>query len=156
MAKRTVKRPSDEAMDAWRALLRTHRLLLGRLEADLQREHAMSLDWYDVLFQLSDAGGRLRMNALSDRLLVSRYNCTRLVDRMAKAGLVSREAVAEDRRGTQAVLTAAGKTTLRRAAPTHLAGLARYVDEPLSTAALMELAASLRVLEQHTQAGVED
>ncbi len=151
MANRANRRPSEAAVDAWRAILRSHQVLLMRLDEDLRREHAITIEWYDVLYQLHHGGGRLRMNDLGERLLISKSNCTRLIDRMAKAGLVNREAAPEDRRGTQAVITTAGEQTLRRAAPTHLDGLARYVDQPLSAGSLTDIAQSLEKIIAHIE-----
>lgn len=125
--------PDADTLDAWRSLLEAHRRVTDALDADLRHEHGLSLEWYDVLFQLHDHGGRLRMNELADELLVSRSNCTRLVDRMSRAGLVERIDDPDDGRGRHAVLTAEGRRRFRRAARTHLDGIETYVGRPLST-----------------------
>ena len=87
------------------------------------QERSLSLTWYDVLFQLSQAGGRLRMQELAARLLIPRSSLTRQIDRMEAAGLVEREPTDEDGRGTLAVLTSEGRLTLAasgtRAPPRH-------------------------------------
>jgi len=116
----------------WRLLLEAHHNLAGRLERDLEEEHGFGLDWYDVLYQLSRAGGRLRMHELADATLFSRTDCTRLVDRLEVEGLVGREPDTADRRGVFAVLTGEGKATLRRAAVTHLDGIQRYFGAHLT------------------------
>jgi DNA-binding MarR family transcriptional regulator len=91
------------------------------LEADLLIEHDLALASYDVLFQLSEApGGRLRMNDLAERVLLSRSGLTRLIDRLQRDGLVQREACASDARGLFAVLTSAGRARLDDATPTYL------------------------------------
>ena len=125
-------RPNATTLEAWRLLLETHRRLATRLDHELQETHGLSLDWYDVLYQLYEAGGRLRMHELSDATLFSRTDCTRLVDRMAKAGLVGRERAAEDGRGVYAVLTAAGEDALRSSAGTHLDGIQRLFGAHLT------------------------
>jgi DNA-binding MarR family transcriptional regulator len=89
------------------------------------------------------------MHELADRLLISRYNCTRLIDRMSEAGMVRRRAATDDRRGTEAVLTTEGRRAFRRAATTHLDGLARYVDRPLSTRSLNDIAHDLENIAAH-------
>ena len=43
-----------------------------------------------MLVQLHEAGGRLRMQELADRVLLHKSSITRLVDRMEAAGLVER------------------------------------------------------------------
>ena len=125
-------RPDTATLEAWRLLLETHRRLATELDHELQAAHDLSLDWYDVLFQLNEAGGRLRMHELSEATLFSRTDCTRLVDRMAAAGLVARERATEDGRGVYAVLTASGKDRLRSAAATHLDGIQRLFGAHLN------------------------
>ena len=63
------------------------------------------------------------MSALADELVLTRSNATRLVDRLEKAKLVGREVADEDRRGTFAVLTPAGREALRRAWPGYARGI---------------------------------
>lgn len=121
-------------MAAWRSFLEAHARVIARLEQELARERELPLSWYDVLVQLSEAeGGRLRMSDLADAVLISRSGLTRLVDRMARAGLVERMPCPEDRRGTHVTLTEAGRARLEDAAPVHLRGIeqhfSRYLDD---------------------------
>ena len=109
-----------QAMDAWRQLLEVHHRLTGEMDRELRDAHGLRLDWYDVLVQLNVAGGRMRMHELADATLFSRTDCTRIVDRMARAGLVARERASEDGRGVYAGLTPAGSEMLREAAVTHV------------------------------------
>lgn len=114
---------------AWRTFLRAHSVVLRRLEGDLVGAHDLPMPSYDVLVQLSEAPGRaLRMTELAERVLLSRSGLTRLVDRLVRDGLVERQACPEDARGTLAVLTTAGLERLRGAWPTHLRGVASYLD----------------------------
>jgi DNA-binding MarR family transcriptional regulator len=120
-------RASDWRLGVWRAYLRTHGEMVRRLERDLLAEANMSLGWYDVLLQLAEAPDhRLRMADLADRVLLSRSGLTRLVDRLAAEGLVTRAPYPGDARGLYTVLTEAGLRRLRQAAPIHLAGIQRY------------------------------
>ncbi len=119
-------RPSSEALEAWRILLEAHHRLTTTLDGELRERHGFGLDWYDALYQLSEAGGRLRMHELADATLFSRTDVTRLVTRLQRAGLVERERDDEDRRGVYAVLTTAGRAAFRRAAVTHLAGIQEH------------------------------
>ena len=116
----TVPVIGETAMDAWRQLLEVHHRLTGEMDRELRESHGLRLDWYDVLVQLSNAGGRLRMHELAEATLFSRTDCTRIVDRMERAGFVARERAVEDGRGVVAVLTAAGDQMLRDAAVTHV------------------------------------
>jgi DNA-binding MarR family transcriptional regulator len=120
-------RPDPQRLDAWRAFLRAHAVLTDTLDRELQAERDLPLAWYDVLLNLVEADGhQLRMRDLADRVMLSRSGLTRLVDRMATAGLVSRRPDPDDRRGTLACLTDAGMQTLRRAAPVHLRGVEEH------------------------------
>jgi DNA-binding MarR family transcriptional regulator len=133
-----------EGLRAWRAFLDAQASLLRRLEAELVAQERMTLAEYDVLFQLGAAGERrLRMTELSDRVRLSRSGLTRLVDRLVDAGLVTRGHCESDRRGTFAVLTAAGADRVRRARPVHLRGVSRHFVERLSPAQLCAVAEAL-------------
>jgi DNA-binding MarR family transcriptional regulator len=125
-------RVSPERLDAWSVFLRAHAAVVAALATELEEERDLPLPWYDVLVSLSDAGGRLRMQELADRVLFSRSGLTRLVDRMAAAGLVTRERCEDDRRGTYAVLTEAGARRLRGAAGVHLRGIRDHFTRHLS------------------------
>ncbi|MGH8869262.1 MAG: MarR family winged helix-turn-helix transcriptional regulator [Actinomycetes bacterium] len=132
--------PTPDALAVWRDFLRAHALLVRRLEADLVAEHALPLASYDVLVQLVEATDhRLRMTELAERVLLSRSGLTRLVDRLAREGLVRREACPSDARGLYAVLTDEGYDRLRRATPTHLRGVERYAVGRLDAAELASL-----------------
>ena len=135
--------PDGDTLAAWRLMLEAHRRLSAELDQELQDGHGLRIEWYDVLVQLNEAGGRLRMHELSEATLFSRTDCTRLVDRMADAGLVSRERAAEDGRGVYAVLTPAGKTALRSAAPRHLHGIQRLFGDHLGPDEVIALRSGL-------------
>ena len=123
----------EPRLAAWSAFLRAHARVVRELERELQVEEEMALSDYDVLVQLAAADQRrLRMSDLADRLLLSRSGATRLVDRLVAAGLVERVVCESDRRGQWAALTDAGYRRLRRAAPTHLRGVAAHFLDRLS------------------------
>lgn len=136
-------RPSEEVIEAWRRLLQVHQRLTAQMDAELRQEHDLRLDWYDVLYQLTAGGGRMRMYELAEATLFSRTDCTRIVDRMARAGLVRRERADDDGRGVYAVLTDEGRGLLRRAAPTHLAGIARWFGAHMASDEAVAIAATL-------------
>jgi DNA-binding MarR family transcriptional regulator len=117
---------SPRELAAWRGLLETHSRLIGRLDAELEREHGLPLTAYEVLMYLGDAGGKLRMGELADRLLLSRSGITRLVDRLERQGLVERRRCSDDGRGLNAVLTDAGRHKLEACRPAHLSGVREH------------------------------
>jgi DNA-binding MarR family transcriptional regulator len=119
---------------AWRALLVAHRTLTLAMDADLRTESGLSLEEYDILVQLSEAGGSLPMTALARAVLVAPSSCTRLVGQLEARGLVERARDAEDRRVVRASLTPSGRRAQRRAALVHLRGIDELVGSRLSSA----------------------
>jgi DNA-binding MarR family transcriptional regulator len=120
-------------LDAWRGFLRAHAHIVRELDEELQAEHGLALTSYEVLLYLAEASAnRLRMSELASSLLLSQSGVTRLVDRLEREGLVSRERCEEDGRGFFAVLTPAGQARFEVARPTHLAGVRRRFLDPLS------------------------
>ena len=123
----------DSRLAAWSTFLRAHARVVRELERELQADQDLALTDYDVLVQLAAADERrLRMSELAERLLLSRSGVTRLVDRLVSDGLVERVVCESDRRGQWAALTDAGNARLRRAAPTHLRGVAAHFLDRLS------------------------
>ena len=137
---------------AWRAFLNAQASLLRQLEAELVESEDMTLAEFDVLIQLWIAPDRrLRMTELSERVRLSHSGVTRLVDRLAHAGLVKRARCDSDRRGTFATLTAAGRARLRRAEPVHLRGIREHFGKRLSPAQLSAVADALEPLARDSQ-----
>lgn len=145
--------PDDAGVAAWAALLRTHAAVLRELERDMERAQGMPLTWYDVLLELNSAPERrLRMQELGERAVVSRSRVSRIVDDLARAGLVVREQDPADRRGSWAVLTPAGRERLRAAAPGYLDGIATHFADHLTPEERDTIAAALqRVLAAHAR-----
>jgi DNA-binding MarR family transcriptional regulator len=133
-----------EAVLAWRSFLEAHAGLLETLERELQEERGLSLAFYDVLAQLAEAPeGRLRMQELAERLLLSRSGFTRLCDRMEAAGLLQRARCPEDRRGVFAEITPEGSRALKEAAPVHHRGIQEHFARHLNSGDLQALRAML-------------
>ena len=106
---------ADPRQRAWARYLVSQSLLLERIEAALAEAGLPSLDWYDVLWVLESTDqGRLRMADLARKAVVSRYNVTRLTDRLEKAGLVARSDCPVDGRGTVCAITARGRALRAR------------------------------------------
>jgi DNA-binding MarR family transcriptional regulator len=107
-------------LSAWRGVLNTHAAVVGAVEQALADAGLPPLAWYDVLWAIRSAPGRrIRMAELASSLTVSRGGLTKLADRLEEAGLMCREAAADDRRGLYAVVTPAGQKMLRRMWPVY-------------------------------------
>ena len=111
----------EDGLLAWSAFLRAHAKVVAQLERDLREHGGMQLGWYDVLLELNAATDRrMRMQELGEAAVLSRTRVSRIVDELATAGLVRREANPDDRRSAYAVITAEGRRELRRVAPIYL------------------------------------
>lgn len=131
---------------AWRAFLDAHASLMRRLEAELV-PYGMTLAEFDVLIQLRlSQDGRLRMTDLSERVRLSPSGITRLVDRLASQGLLTRGRCESDRRGTWAILTAAGRKRIDQVQPTHLRSVQQHFARPLSSSQLQALTSALEAV----------
>ncbi len=115
--------PGRRGFEAWRSLLRAHATLIRRLDTDLERETGLALADFDVLAQLAEANGELRMTELADRALISRSGMSRRVARLVDEGLVRRDRAGTDARGVVVALTDAGIARLRETAPVHAGGI---------------------------------
>ena len=131
---------SKAAEKAWIALLRTAPPLFDRVETALKAEGHPPLAWYDVLWELERAGEPLRQRDLGERLLVARYNLSRLIDRLEGEGLIEREDCADDARGQMLKLTRAGKTLRAKMWPDYAAAIRGVVEDRLSASEAETLA----------------
>jgi DNA-binding MarR family transcriptional regulator len=130
-----------QQLEAWVAFLRSHAAIIRELSAQLQREHDLTLNDYEVLLHLSRAdGGRMRRVDLAQTVLLTASGITRLLEGLEGAGYVCKETCAADARVSYAKLTDEGREKLRVAAGTHLRGvdelfLSRYSGSELTTLA---------------------
>jgi len=136
--------PGRRGLSAWSSLLRAHATLMRRLESDLEAETGLALADFDVLAQLADAGGELRMTDLAARALISRSGMTRRVARLVDEGLVRRAGAATDGRGVVVALTDAGVARLSETMPTHARGIADYFVSRLDDEELAVLERSMQ------------
>src|SRR2546425_3038232 len=115
--------PGRRGLGAWTSFLRAHATLMRRLDTDLEGETGLALADFDVLAQLAEAHGELRMTELADRALISRSGMSRRVARLADEGLLRRERAGTDARGVEVALTDAGIARLSETAPIHARGI---------------------------------
>jgi len=131
-------------MEAWHAFIHSHARVVRILEAELEAECGLSLPGYEVLAHLSDApDGRLRMSDLASHAVLTPSGLTRLVDKLARDGLVERARCAEDARVVYAVITDDGRSRLRAAYPTHLRGVREHLVDRLTPQQQQAIATAL-------------
>jgi len=129
------------AVDAWESLFRAQVSVLRRLTAEFPTTE-ISFTEYDVLFNLSRAEDRsLRIRDLIPHLLLSQPSVSRLLDRLASRGLVSKLPDPTDARGTIVSLTPAGLELFKRVAVIHAESIARRVGGTLDADELRRLTA---------------
>jgi DNA-binding MarR family transcriptional regulator len=137
----------------WRAFLGAHALVIQQIEHDLRARGLPPLTWYDVLWPLYRAEEkRLRMNELAEEVVLSRTGLVRLVDRVEAAGLLRRERVREDGRGTYAVITDDGVATLRRMWPVYRRHIEQDFLDPLGSGTARLRTALERIVEKNRAA----
>ncbi len=140
----TDKRHPTPHFLAWARLLRVHKVLLEKVQADLSAADLPPLEWYDLLLELDMAeGNRLRLYDLGERMVLSRSNLTRLCDRLEKEGLILREKCAEDRRGLFAALTPKGAELRRAMWPVYKQAVEQHFSAHLAEGEASELASVL-------------
>jgi DNA-binding MarR family transcriptional regulator len=103
----------------WLRLLTCTNRIEGVVRQRLQADFQTTLPRFDLLAQLERAPRGLRMNELSQRLMVTGGNVTGITDGLEKEGLVVRETDPSDRRAFKVKLTAEGQRQFRRMAAEH-------------------------------------
>jgi DNA-binding MarR family transcriptional regulator len=136
--------PGRRGEGAWRALLQAQATLMRQLDTELWADTGMRLADFDVLAQLAEAGGELRMTELAARTLVSRSGLTRRVARLVDEGLVRRANATGDGRGVVVALTDSGVARVTETAPVHLRGVSKLFVERLDDQQLAVLETALR------------
>jgi DNA-binding MarR family transcriptional regulator len=138
----------DEEQRAWRAFLRLHGQLTGRLNRQLQSDSGLSLADYEVLVQLTDVpNGRLRPFELQRGLQWEQSRLAHHLTRMQRRGLIDREECSEDGRGAFIVLTETGRHAITAAARGHVDTVRRLMFDHLTDEEVGTLGAVLeRVL----------
>ncbi len=131
---------NPETLAAWTGLAKTARALTETVEAALKAQGYPPLAWYDVLLELEKARKGLRLNDLQARLLLPQYGTSRLLDRLAREGLVEKDACPEDGRGQVARITDAGRTLRKRMWPVYAGVLNETIGDRLATTDLAHLA----------------
>src|ERR1700758_5579778 len=101
------------ANDAWEALMSAHASLIRQFNAEDVWED-FSMKEYDVLYTLSKCDSPIRLSELNRHVLLSQPALSRMVDRLAARGLVSRSSDPADGRSVHLSLTEAGRSVQRR------------------------------------------
>jgi DNA-binding MarR family transcriptional regulator len=139
----------QQQLETWITFIRSHSAITRELSAQLQREHGLTLNDYEVLLVLSHSeDGMMRRVDLAETVLLTASGITRLLEGLERSGFVCKHACDSDARVSYAKLTDDGRQKLSDASLTHLRGidelfLGRYSGSELAT--LAELLSRLPV-----------
>ena len=116
----------DSVVTAWREMAACHAAACAALERELGERHGLGVSDFEVLERLAESEERkFRAQDLAEAVHLSQSALSRLVDRLARHGLVQRFTCDMDRRGIFIQLTDAGLAKHAEAAPTQHEVLAR-------------------------------
>jgi DNA-binding MarR family transcriptional regulator len=118
-------------MPAWIALIRTHARLWDELEAQIRRDHDLTMPRYDVLAHLDMSGGRQRLGELASSIVLSPSGLSKLLDRMEASDLIRRDPDPQDARSTYATITPRGRSLVKKARQSHHESLQRTFGHAL-------------------------
>jgi DNA-binding MarR family transcriptional regulator len=133
----------DTVVSAWRTITASHAAAFAALERELGGRHGLGVTEFEVLERLAESKDRkFRAQELAEAVHLSQSALSRLIDRLARTGLVERCLCDMDRRGIYITMTEAGGQRHAEAAPTHREVLARVLPDrllaPLCAAATQE------------------
>jgi MarR family transcriptional regulator, 2-MHQ and catechol-resistance regulon repressor len=136
----------DPRLTAVGLFMEAHLGLVAKLTPRIA-EYGMSETEYEVLLRLARTpGGRLRMSDLSAQTSLSTSGITRVVDRLERDGLTTRESCETDRRGTWAQITDSGMDRVESVLGPHLDDVEAWFTGLLTDEQLTALTDALRVI----------
>lgn len=116
------------------ALHRVSVLLPNELDRQLREDFSLSFVEYYVLVMISEQADRtVRLSRLAFLVNSELSRLSHLIGRLEQRGLVRRAPDPTDGRCTNAILTEAGLTQLKAAAPAHVRAVRRLVFDILDT-----------------------
>ena len=135
----TIARADDHrALRIWLRLLTCTQMIERVVRSRLRSRFGTTLPRFDLMAQLERHRGGLKMNELSQLLMVTGGNVTAIVDQLEREGLVERLDEPADRRAFRIRLTRAGEKSFAEMAREHeewvvdlLAGLSRREHDEL-------------------------
>jgi DNA-binding MarR family transcriptional regulator len=119
--------------EVWRKYRDLQRELQSAQDRQLIRDSGLSGADYALLVPLSESpGGLVRARDLGLAVGWERSRISHQIRRMEERGLVTREACADDARGSMVRLTTFGRAAIESAAPAHVETVRRFFFDPLS------------------------
>lgn len=126
----TIARIEDHlALRVWLRLLSCTLKIERQVRTRLRLRFNTTLPRFDLMAQLERHPEGLKMNELSQLLMVTDGNVTGIVEQLIQAGLVKRGAEPADRRAFRVRLTAAGEKRFAAMAREHEAWIVEILSE---------------------------
>ena len=147
----SLSSPSPERLRSWRLYFESAMALVDVLDEELEAQAGIPMRWYDAMVHLEESPQGVPMNELAERILYSKSGFTRVVDRMEKAGLVSRVRPEHDRRTILVVLTEEGAGAMKQARRYHRDGIERHFARHLTENEVKVLTRALEKVSAHAR-----
>lgn len=111
-----------QLVEQWRSIQNSYFRTAGAIDRALEAKFDIGLNEFEILDLVADSEeSACRMKALGERTPMTQSAVSKVVDRLEKAGLVTRETCADDRRSLFLELTEAGRALHANAAVEHRA-----------------------------------
>ncbi|MDP9906723.1 MULTISPECIES: MarR family winged helix-turn-helix transcriptional regulator [Arthrobacter] len=119
-----------QLVEQWRSIQNSYFRTAAAIDRALEAKFDIGLNEFEILDLVAESvDSACRMKALGERTPMTQSAVSKVVDRLEKAGLVSRVTCADDRRSLYLELTDAGRTLHSDAAVEHRALLKANLGE---------------------------
>jgi DNA-binding MarR family transcriptional regulator len=150
-AESRVSHDDHLSVRVWLRLLACTNLVGGAVASRLRDAFETTLPRFDFLSQLERNPGGLRMTEISQRMMVTGGNVTRIADQLLAEGLITRSVAPADRRASIVKLSATGRRAFGEMARRHESWIAAMFAG-LSVADRTQLHVLLAKLKRHLNA----
>ncbi|MGL4322837.1 MAG: MarR family winged helix-turn-helix transcriptional regulator [Beijerinckiaceae bacterium] len=146
----------QETMRVWFRMARLHARLAGGVGQRL-RVAGLTIPQFDVLSALTENDG-MTQQQLAERLYVTKGNISGILDRLTEQALVTRTALASDKRSNSLSLTAKGRALAQKGMAIHHAYMMETMGalEPGQRKLLGDMLVILRERVREVEAGLHD
>ena len=152
MSKPSTSASSEERLTTMGLLFESSAGLRRLFHRQTDQSGATANQSFDILIRLARSNqNELRMSELAAQASLTPSGLTRAVDRLQQQGLVNRRSCPDDRRGSFAQLTPAGRTMMDDAIPLHLAVIDQILDDMFTPEEEAQLASYLRRLRDYAR-----
>jgi DNA-binding MarR family transcriptional regulator len=122
---------------AWATLTAAHTRIAGLLADSLARQCGVTINDFEILLRLDQAGNvghgdALRLGELQSAVPITQPALSRAVARLGGRGWLARSAAPGDGRGVLIAMTPAGREILRQAIPVHASTIRSALLDRLS------------------------